>query len=74
MEILFLYPRITFISGEGKKSVRPNFQSCYWCSGILPKQIMFAEVEEEQCEGQLSIFDMKGNYDEVVQEQKTKED
>jgi len=57
VELLFLYPRITFISGEGKKSVRPNFQSCYWCRGILPQRIMFAFVEEGQCEGQINMFE-----------------
>lgn len=66
-EVLFLYPRIAFLSGEGKdKYRRPNFQSCYWCRGILPKQILFAEIEQEQCEGQISIFDMKGEQYEMV--------
>lgn len=59
VELLFMYPRVSYLI-DGKKTYRaPNFQSCYWCRGILPKQILFAEVQREQCEGQLSMFDMK---------------
>ena len=53
--MLFLYPRVAFISKDGKKGQRPNFQSCYWCRDVLPKQIMFADIGEEQCDGQIKL-------------------
>ena len=40
VELLYLYPRVNFISENGS-SFMPPFQSVYLCHNILPEKIMF---------------------------------
>lgn len=47
-EILYLNKRVSYFKdfGEQKPSLNPPFSSVYLCSGVLPKQIMFEELEK----------------------------
>lgn len=50
VEVMYIYPRINFLGGNGNVS-HANFQSCYWCRGILPEKLVF-----ERLDGQLTLF------------------
>ena len=58
-ELLIPSGRMKFFNENGVGN-SPNFQSIYVCKGMLDKQIEFARFEEEQIEGQMSIFDYLG--------------
>lgn len=45
-EILYLYPRVNFIDVNGKSN-HSNFQSVYWCKGILPNKIAFERLDQQ---------------------------
>lgn len=59
VELLFLYPRVKYIDTQGTRSA-PPYQSVYWCHNILPKQIMFADIEDP-CGQQMDINDFLGD-------------
>lgn len=47
-EILYMNRRIAYFKdyGEQKPSLNPPFSSVYLCKGMLPKQIVFEEIEK----------------------------
>lgn len=48
-EIMYMNKRISYFKdyGDPKPSLNPPFSSVYLCSGILPKQIVFEEIEKK---------------------------
>lgn len=46
VEMLYIYPRVKFISPETSSKSSPTYQSAYVCRGILPKQLMAVKSEE----------------------------
>ena len=54
-ELLFLYPRVTYIDTLGKRSA-PPYMSVYWCYKMLPEKLIFKEINESN---QLCLFDHK---------------
>lgn len=40
VELMYLYPRVNFINGNGEDKASPNFQSAYVCRNVLPSQIV----------------------------------
>ena len=47
-EIMYLSKRVSYFKdyGEQKPSLNPPFSSVYICRGILPKQIVFEEINK----------------------------
>lgn len=47
-EIMYMNKRISYFKdyGDKKPSLNPPFSSVYVCKGILPKQIVFEEIEK----------------------------
>lgn len=45
VEMLWLSPRVNYISGNGEAAVRAPFQSGYLCSGICDKQLEFEYLD-----------------------------
>lgn len=45
VEMLWLSPRVNYISGDGEAAVRAPFQSGYLCSGICDKQLEFEYLD-----------------------------
>lgn len=47
-EIMYFDKRVSYLNefGEQVPSINPPFSSVYICSGILPKQIMFEEINK----------------------------
>lgn len=57
VEMLWLSPRVNYISGNGEAAVRAPFQSGYLCSGICDKQLEFEYLDlrtEKNEKGKLS--------------------
>lgn len=50
-EIMYFNKRISFFKDftEQKPSANPPFSSVYICHGLLPKQIMFEEIDKSRC-------------------------
>ena len=44
-ELLFLYPRVSYIDTQGDRSA-PPYMSVYWCYKMLPQKLMFSEINK----------------------------
>jgi len=64
LEVLYMNKRISYFKNyeEQKPSANPPFSSVYICSGMLPKQIMFDEIDKS--------YNIKNIPDVKIEEQK----
>ena len=48
-EVMYMNRRISFFKdyADQKPAVNPPFSSAYFCSGVLPKQIVFEEIDKK---------------------------
>jgi len=47
VEVMYIYPRVSYIGRADNSLVSPPFQSCYWCHNVLDEKIKFAILDRK---------------------------